>query len=271
MVLFDQGGAGTERSQIIQPNSTLQEFVEHFWIQTETASQVNFAPWRIVPDANPYIIAFIPNKSGAFKNIHCTIVGARSRFVDISIANRALTFGVRLRLGALPLLTQLPALEFTDRGTPVQAIFGARGRLLMDQLSQQSSGIQGLQVLAKFLQAEFKKRKFLHNIGALTACNGRVEDLAVLLGLPIRTLHARVKEQVGLAPKRLLRILRLHKTLSIALNQSFSWAQASAISGFADQAHLVREFQDLLGESPTSWKRRSLAYRFIQDKAAAKQ
>jgi AraC-like DNA-binding protein len=34
------------------------------------------------------------------------------------------------------------------------------------------------------------------------------------------------------------------------------WAGIAAESGYADQAHLAREFADLAGESPTAWARR---------------
>ena len=34
------------------------------------------------------------------------------------------------------------------------------------------------------------------------------------------------------------------------------WARIAAESGYADQAHLAREFSALAGETPTAWARR---------------
>jgi AraC-like DNA-binding protein len=85
----------------------------------------------------------------------------------------------------------------------------------------------------------------------------RVQEMAAQAGMPIRTLHSRIMQQVGLSPKRLLRIQRLHRVLANAQVRSVPWAQLAVTSGFADQAHMIREFHELLGESPTAWRSRS--------------
>jgi len=64
-------------------------------------------------------------------------------------------------------------------------------------------------------------------------------------------------QHLGLSPKRLLRIERLHRVLANSQGGSVSWAQLAVTCGFADQAHMIREFQELLGESPTAWSSRS--------------
>jgi AraC-like DNA-binding protein len=259
MVLFDQAGAEEHNTRITPPGPALKGFVEHFWVRHSPAAKARPAPWRIVPDVNPHIIVVVSRGTRCLENVRCAVVGARSRFVDISLGNRALTLGVRLHPGALPLLAQLPASEFTDRSVPLEEVFGVRGKLLLDRLAGRQSAGQALRVLAEFLGGEFNNQSPCAEAGALNSQKGRVEELASLLGLPNRTLHARMKEQMGLAPKRLLRIQRLHRTLNIRRKQSMPWAQVSAICGFADQAHLVREFQDLLGETPGAWQERGLS------------
>jgi AraC-like DNA-binding protein len=258
MILFDQAGAGEYRSKIAPPDPGLKGFVEHFWEEHAPAAKACQAPWRIVPDVNPYIIVVVSRGPKILENIRCAVVGARSRFVDVSVVNRALTLGARLRPGALPLLTQLPASDFADRSVPVEEIFGVRGKLLIDRLADRRSAAQALRVLAEFLGREFSNQNPCDEADALESQKGRVEDLASLLGLPKRTLHERMKEHMGLAPKRLLRIQRLHRALSICRKHPMSWAQVSAACGFADQAHLVREFRDLLGERPSSWRERAV-------------
>ena len=53
------------------------------------------------------------------------------------------------------------------------------------------------------------------------------------------------------------RMIRFHQACRLAQTGATpSWAGVAAESGFADQAHLVREFVSLAGEPPTAWARR---------------
>jgi AraC-like DNA-binding protein len=65
-------------------------------------------------------------------------------------------------------------------------------------------------------------------------------------------LYERSRKSVGLAPKRALRIARLHRALRLADGRQ-PWSAAAAAAGYADQAHLTRDMQALLGEGPTDW------------------
>jgi hypothetical protein len=115
MILFDQAGAGQHRSKILPPDAALKGFVENFWVQHAPDPKICQLPWRIVPDVNPQLIVVVSHGTNYFESVRCAVVGARSRFADISLANRVLTLGAQLRPGALPLLTRLPASDFTDR------------------------------------------------------------------------------------------------------------------------------------------------------------
>jgi AraC-like DNA-binding protein len=76
------------------------------------------------------------------------------------------------------------------------------------------------------------------------------------VGWSARTLQYRVTEQIGVSPKRWLRIERLHRAIAALLIDGRTWSDIAADCGFADQSHMAREFVDLLGESPTTWRKR---------------
>jgi len=171
------------------------------------------------------------------------------------MANRLLTCGARLRPGALPMFTCFPASDFTDRSVAIEDIFGVRGRSLMEQLAGLKFPIQAVGVLSDFLSRGFASHSRVLQFP--TDWSDRVEDMAATAGIPVRTLHSRMMQHVGLSPKRVIRIERLHRALAASQNRHAGWAQVAANSGFADQAHMIREFRDLLGESPTAWSRRS--------------
>lgn len=253
MILLDQAGAGASGARFFPPLRAQEPFIEHFWIQQAGSSPVE-RTWRIIPDANPHLL-FVVAREGSCVRGRCFLIGPRSRFADVTTANRILACGARLRPGALPLLTRFPASDFTDRSVLVEDVFGAHGKLLIERLDESRSAIPAIGTISDFLSHKWTGQTRLPRLpfGRHT----RVEDMAAQAGLPIRTLRSRLMEHVGLSPKRVLRIERLHRALLSSQGRSTAWAEIAASAGFADQAHMTREFRDLLGESPTVWSRRS--------------
>lgn len=253
MILLDQAGAGTSESRFFAPLRSQESFIEHFWVQQPHSSPVG-RNWRIIPDANPYLI-FVVSRLGSRVQGRCDLIGPRSRFADVTMGNRILTCGARLRPGALPLLTHFPASDFTDRSVPVEDVFGARGKLLLEQLAELRSPVPAIGVISDFLNQNWAAQNRIARLPLDR--HARVEEMAAQTGLPVRTLRSRLMQYVGLSPKRVIRIERLSRALVSHQGRSMTWAEIAASSGFADQAHMTREFQDLLGESPTAWSRRS--------------
>ncbi|HTX57718.1 MAG TPA: helix-turn-helix transcriptional regulator [Candidatus Acidoferrales bacterium] len=254
MILLDQAGAGADRARFFPPLRTQVPFIEHFWIQETDPTPVR-RDWRIIPDLNPYLIFAISRKDSR-AHARCVLVGPRSRFADVTMADRLLTCGARLRPGALPSLTRLPASDFTDRSVCVEDVFGARGRVLIERLDGLRCPNRAIRVISGFLSREWSRndRRIDHlPLDEFT----RVEDMAARTGLSIRTLRSRLASHVGLSPKRVIRIERLYRALVNAQRRAVAWGEIAASSGFADQAHMIRDFHDLLGESPTEWSRRS--------------
>lgn len=254
MILLDQSGAAANQSQLFSPSSDLAPFVDHFWVQHALSGAIG-SSWRVIPEANANLIFVVSRTDAGCIRNRCCLVGPRSRFADITMAQRILTCGARLRAGALPLLTRFPARDFTDRSVRVDEVFGARGRLLTEQLSESNSPIAAIRIISDFLSHQWRHKNQI--VPLPVGHYARVEGMALHAGLPIRTLHSRLIQHIGLPPKLVLRIERLHRALVGSQGRAVSWAQVALNCGFADQAHMIREFRALLGEPPTVWSRRS--------------
>lgn len=253
MILFDQAGAGAATAKMLAPPPPLRPFVEHLWVQQGiVASQAEV--WRIPPDANPYLILTVSTSASGATCVRCRLVGPASDFFDMPVCGRTYTCGIRLRPGVLPLLMRLPASELTDGFLPVEDAFGPRGRLLIDELNDPSRRTLAPQRMATFLAHELSKCDPFRSLPARQVRS--VHEFATTTGWSARTLQYRAQEQIGLAPKLWLRIERLHRAIACSMQRIESWSSIAARSGFADQAHMVREFVDLLGETPTAWSRR---------------
>lgn len=86
----------------------------------------------------------------------------------------------------------------------------------------------------------------------------RIADIADKLDWSRKHLSQRFQSQLGLAPKAIARMIRFHAALALARSGGKSdWADIAAACGYADQAHLIREFSDLAGTSPAQWQARA--------------
>jgi len=233
---------------------SLQPFVEHFWTQRKVPASAEQL-WRIPPDANPYLIFTASSSTSGEPRVRCMLVGPCSRFLDIPVGNRVYTCGVRLRPGVLRLLARLPVFELTNEALPIEEVFAARGLRLLDQLGEPASWDQAPARMAEFLRRELAKHDSFRPLPIRRTRS--VDALAEEVGCATRTLHYRVVQEVGFSPKLWLRIERLHRAIASSIARVGPWAEIATNCGFADQAHMVREFKALLGESPTAWSRRS--------------
>ncbi|MFB6835910.1 helix-turn-helix domain-containing protein [Streptomyces sp. NPDC056361] len=83
----------------------------------------------------------------------------------------------------------------------------------------------------------------------LTAGTVPVRELADRTGWSLRHLENRFREQIGLAPKSLARVLRLNRAIR-ELAAGERAADTALACGFYDQSHLSREFSAMTGLPP---------------------
>ncbi len=82
----------------------------------------------------------------------------------------------------------------------------------------------------------------------------RVTDFAHTEGLSVRLLQRLFAAYVGVGPKWVILRYRIHEALERAgAEEPVDWAGLAADLGYADQAHLVRDFTATVGVSPTAY------------------
>ena len=86
-----------------------------------------------------------------------------------------------------------------------------------------------------------------------------ITELADSIGCSRKHLSVRFDREFGLSPKLLARIMRFDRSIRILrYGEVTSWSDLAAQCGFADQAHMAREFVAFAGDSPTALLRRRL-------------
>jgi AraC-like DNA-binding protein len=82
----------------------------------------------------------------------------------------------------------------------------------------------------------------------------RVTDFAHTEGLSLRLLQRLFAAYVGVGPKWVILRYRIHEALERAgAEEPVDWAGLAADLGYADQAHLVRDFTATVGVTPTAY------------------
>jgi AraC-like DNA-binding protein len=85
----------------------------------------------------------------------------------------------------------------------------------------------------------------------------RVDSVAEAFGTGVRRLQRLFADYVGVGPKWVIRRYRLHEITSrLGAQEPVDWAELAAELGYADQAHLVRDFRAMVGEPPTHYAQR---------------
>ena len=263
MVTLDQAGWGRTALVIMAPPPELDDLVEFLWVDARPHSASRSANWRIVPDdASHVIYARFRDRTGRGDGHRLHIVGARRTYEDIDCSQRLFTAGARLKPGAVPALFRVSARELTDQSTPAESLVGPAARAALASLEDDSSTNAAKQI-AVFVDALRRQgRRLDDRAGWFSGTNRRlpntIRDVATLAGVTERALHAWAMTHIGMGVKRFASIRRLHSALSTRLtDRSATWSRIAALSGYADQPHLVRECRALLGESPGDFVARS--------------
>lgn len=90
----------------------------------------------------------------------------------------------------------------------------------------------------------------------------RADDLADASGIGLRSLQRLLREQLGLTPKWLIRRYRMQEAAAVLAGPDApALADLAASVGFADQAHLSREFRAVIGETPRRYAHAARAAR----------
>ncbi|MEV6171323.1 AraC family transcriptional regulator [Streptomyces sp. NPDC051954] len=82
----------------------------------------------------------------------------------------------------------------------------------------------------------------------------RVGDFAHAQGLSVRALQRLFSAYVGTTPKWVILRYRIHEALELAgARRDVDWSALAADLGYADQAHLVRDFTSTVGVPPAAY------------------
>jgi AraC-like DNA-binding protein len=189
-------------------------------------------------------------------DLHATGPLRRARFKAV----QALPYFVRVALhpGRARALLGTPMHELADRVVSLEQLWGKLGHELCTRLIDCGPG-GAASVIEEFLLRYIERgvaepaRIVRRTILAIDKDPlASVERHARLAGLSPRQLRHLFRQEVGVSPKRYLRIARLRRVLAAA-HRHVPWSQLAAETGYCDQAHMIADFREMLHTPPESY------------------
>ncbi|MCI2423362.1 helix-turn-helix domain-containing protein [Saccharopolyspora sp. K220] len=231
-----------QRHSFPTPSPDLAGYVERFWVVSWDYRE----PYR-------QLIVPYPNVHLTFRGGAATVNGVSSGHQIRVLEGRDGVFGVAFRPGCFRPFLGASVATITDRSIDAREVFGPD---LPDPLD--------VVAVERFLRAHWPesdpRARQAADIVAEIAANPsitRVDALAQDLGTSVRQLQRLFAEYVGIGPKWVIRRYRLHEvTERLTTGVGPDWASLAAELGYADQAHFVRDFKEMFGESPTRYAER---------------
>ncbi|GAB7181490.1 protein DUF6597 [Kitasatospora sp. Ki12] len=232
----------------LAPAPAVARFVEYYWL----------VRWDL-HGLPPY-----EQKVLAHPNVHLVFEAPRARVygVDRSLFVRRLegaghVLGVKFRPGAFRPFAGRPVVSLADRSVPAAEFFGPEvDRRNAGILGEPAAALADGFLLPRLPAPDPVAEEVAVMVERITAGTDlrRVDELARELGVTVRRLQRLFAEYVGVSPKWVLRRARLHEAAERAgSGGELDLAALAAELGYADQAHLTRDFTAAVGVPPARY------------------
>jgi AraC-like DNA-binding protein len=238
-----------------KPTDALAPFVDFYWDLRGRPPHEQ----TVLPHPNVHLV-FEASGAGIF--------GVDRRLFTRSLSGLGLAFGVRFTPGGFRPFWQAPISQLTDRVVPAARLFGPRAektrQAIMDDFDCGGFDVDECVMIGyaeALLLSVLPERDPLAGqaaalVARITEDPGlrRVDQLAASSGMTPRTLQRLFADYVGVSPKWVMRRARLHEAAERAdSGEPVDWAVLASDLGYADQAHLTRDFTVTIGVPPARY------------------
>jgi AraC-like DNA-binding protein len=253
-----------------RPSDRLRPFVECFWtrdsvVARDLSSRSNLPVHRVLPDGCIDVVLGFSGRADEPES--AMAVGAMTRALVIGPGESPECFvGVRFRPGKAAAFLTVPAIELTDLRVPLDDLW-VDAEEVRDALAVSSDAVERVRALERVLAARVSpnvvaaQHDLDEAIRRIVDAGGSlgITRLAPALGVTRQHLARRFAQLVGVSPKMFARVVRLGRVIerarAVPAGEAVNWSALALELGYYDQAHMVDEFRELTGTTPTAWHR----------------
>lgn len=255
-----------------EPRGCAALVVKSYWELSYDRDEMSGEPEPVLPDGCVEIIfdfcdRFVTYHANDFTTVQprSIVAGQLSSRLLIGPSGNTDIFGVRLRPEAGFALLGISMAEIRDQIVDLRNIFGSREGELFEKLAASADFNARIMIFEDFLTAcgELRVNVEMRScISAQRSASGSMSigDCAAYLNWSERRLERAFNEQIGLSPKLFARIIRFQTFLDAIGSSDSTLLDGALTAGYYDQAHMIKDFRNFAGVTPTEYFGRDLMF-----------
>ena len=251
-----------------QPHPALRPFVEYYYI-FRTGSKLDCTtPLQTLVPLNHPLLLFntgvelnISDLKGKSIPLPKTIVsGFGTGSTQFLLSPDIETVGVFFHPQGMGQLLNMPMNMMTNQAFDAREIFGDGVEYVYEQLKEDHTLHNKIRIIDSFLltclnDSQIYDELITQILSSMYNKKGllSIQDISDEFEISRQHLYRMFIKSIGVSPKVFVRMLRFHHLINLFnRKQKNNWHDILYNSGFYDQAHMIREFTSIVGQSPTS-------------------
>ncbi|AOT10628.1 helix-turn-helix domain-containing protein [Pseudoalteromonas luteoviolacea] len=247
-VFYQQASAKHYDLRRYYPQAELAGFIEQFWFVDWHLSEQKVHTQKNLPDPNFHLV---------IESRRVRVMGPVSKVYAYDMCKQGRVLGVKFKIASILHLLKKPLCEYVDTELPVRDIFGETSEHVLLSLYSCESDRDICNSLSAFLK-NYTTPININQSRAVDLCAlikndsniFTVEALSEKSNLSKRTIQRIFNKYVGLTPKWLIRKYRLHQVLQQFDQGNLDILDIVSLLEYTDQAHLIRDFREVIGVTP---------------------
>lgn len=245
----------------------MQPFIDHYWCRNVDKSNDIETCFHQMPNVEVEMVFHIQGNRLCYRSEDtwlpvplASITGIMQHIAYTKLKGSAKVIGIRFKAEGFAKLYDMPVAALTDKPADLSMLLGKEIDGLFDRLVRANEFnfcIEFIELfLAQKLEAMYDSRSYLFEAPKVIRASFTdfsLEETGKSLSIGSRQLQRTFKEMYGVSPKAFQRITRFYKAYKyIQQVGEVNWSAAACDFGYADQAHLIRDFNEFTSSAPSS-------------------
>lgn len=233
------------------PSFDLSAYVACYWTSSFQGGKARHH--RILPDGCVDLIVTISDN-----NAQAFVAGFMNRFEVLPLTEPTFSFGIRFYSDSVHTLLRHHPADFRDEGIELELVWGNPAFEITETIAQARDMKERIAVVEALLRRKLDKayrpeRLFERCMGHIFANKGMlsVRKLAEMEHYSERTVRRTFAHELGVSPKEVLEVVQFQSLLAgLQQNVHARLADLALLYGYADHAHLSKQFKRFYGLAP---------------------